>query len=114
MQWNNKNDYQGGVLAERISAEILLIVHISRKISSYTICQNTKLGVFIFSRYQIMKNCWRNEPQARPSFTALTKQLKDMENQHKVRSVSEITTQRLVFFILQFKIDARAGSNTFV
>ena len=32
-----------------------------------------------------MMNCWQNEPQARPSFTALTKQLKDMENQHKVR-----------------------------
>ncbi|CAH3026735.1 unnamed protein product, partial [Porites evermanni] len=33
--------------------------------------------------YQIMMNCWQNEPEARPSFTALTKQLKDMENQHK-------------------------------
>ena len=32
-----------------------------------------------------MMNCWQNEPEARPSFTALTKQLRDMENQHKVR-----------------------------
>ena len=32
-----------------------------------------------------MINCWQNEPEARPSFTDLTKQLKDMENQHKVR-----------------------------
>ena len=32
-----------------------------------------------------MMNCWQNEPGARPSFTDLTKQLKDMENQHKVR-----------------------------
>ena len=32
-----------------------------------------------------MMNCWQNEPKARPSFTALTKQLRDMENQHKVR-----------------------------
>ena len=32
-----------------------------------------------------MMNCWQNEPKARPSFTDLTKQLKDMENQHKVR-----------------------------
>ena len=32
-----------------------------------------------------MMNCWQNEPEARPSFTDLTKQLKDMENQHKVR-----------------------------
>ena len=32
-----------------------------------------------------MMNCWQNEPEARPSFTALTKQLRDMENEHKVR-----------------------------
>ena len=32
-----------------------------------------------------MMNCWQNEPKARPSFTALTKQLTDMENQHQVR-----------------------------
>ena len=31
-----------------------------------------------------MTNCWQNDPKARPSFTALTKQLRDMENQHKV------------------------------
>ena len=46
-----------------------------------------------------MMDCWQNEPQARPSFTALTKQLKVMENQHKVRPVSEITTQSYVFLI---------------
>ncbi|KAM7433688.1 hypothetical protein ABFA07_016109 [Porites harrisoni] len=33
--------------------------------------------------YQVMMICWQNEPKARPSFTALAKQLKDMENQHK-------------------------------
>ena len=32
-----------------------------------------------------MMNCWQNEPKARPSFTALTKELKEMENQQKVR-----------------------------
>ena len=30
-------------------------------------------------------NCWQNEPKVRPSFTDLTKQLKDMEDQHTVR-----------------------------
>ena len=40
--------------------------------------------LFSVLRYQIMMNCWQNEPEARPSFTALTKQLRDMENQHKV------------------------------
>ena len=40
---------------------------------------------FYSLRYQIMMNCWQNEPEARPSFTALTKQLRDMENEHKVR-----------------------------
>ena len=36
-----------------------------------------------------MKSCWQSEPEARPSFTALAKQLKDMENQHKVRFLLE-------------------------
>ena len=45
----------------------------------------TNRDEMIFLKYQIMMNCWQNEPEARPSFTALTKQLKDMENQHKVR-----------------------------
>ena len=40
---------------------------------------------FYSLRYQIMMNCWQNEPEARPSFTALTKHLTDIENQHKVR-----------------------------
>ncbi|XP_067030223.1 uncharacterized protein [Acropora muricata] len=33
--------------------------------------------------YQIMMNCWQSEPEARPSFKDLTRQLKRMENQHK-------------------------------
>ncbi|XP_068686515.1 proto-oncogene tyrosine-protein kinase receptor Ret-like [Montipora foliosa] len=33
--------------------------------------------------YQIMLNCWQDEPEARPSFADLTKQLKGMETQHK-------------------------------
>ena len=32
-----------------------------------------------------MMNCWQNKPEARSSFTALTKQLKDMEYRDKVR-----------------------------
>ena len=37
------------------------------------------------TRYQIMMNCWKNDPDARPTFTELKNQLKDMETQHKVR-----------------------------
>ena len=29
--------------------------------------------------------CWKNDPDARPTFTELKNQLKDMETQHKVR-----------------------------
>ena len=32
-----------------------------------------------------MMSCWQNEPEARPAFPVLTKQLRKMENQHKVR-----------------------------
>ena len=37
------------------------------------------------SRYQIMMKCWKNDQDARPTFTELRNQLKDMENLHKVR-----------------------------
>jgi len=43
-------------------------------------------------RYQIMMNCWQNQAEARPSFAALTKQLRDMENQHKVTTTTTTTT----------------------
>ena len=37
------------------------------------------------TRYQIMMKCWKNDPDARPTFTELENQLKDMETLHKVR-----------------------------
>ena len=37
------------------------------------------------TRYKIMMKCWKNDPDARPTFTELKNQLKDMETQHKVR-----------------------------
>ena len=37
------------------------------------------------SRYQIMMRCWQNDPDERPAFTELKKQLKDMESLHKVK-----------------------------
>ena len=37
------------------------------------------------ARYQIMMKCWKNDPDARPTFTKLKNQLKDMETLHKVR-----------------------------
>ncbi|XP_022804175.1 tyrosine-protein kinase receptor Tie-1-like [Stylophora pistillata] len=33
--------------------------------------------------YQIMKRCWQNDPDARPTFTQLRNQLKEMETQHR-------------------------------
>ena len=35
-------------------------------------------------RYQIMMRCWQNDPDERPAFTELKKQLKDLESLHKV------------------------------
>ena len=32
-----------------------------------------------------MMKCWKNDPDARPTFTELRNKLKDMENLHKVR-----------------------------
>ena len=39
-----------------------------------------------------MMNCWQNQAEARPSFAALKKQLRDMENQHTVRTTTATTT----------------------
>ena len=39
-----------------------------------------------------MTSCWQNDPDARPTFTDLRNQLKDMETMHKVRLVMNITT----------------------
>jgi len=33
--------------------------------------------------YQIMMKCWENDPDERPTFTDLKKQLKDMQRQHR-------------------------------
>ncbi|XP_022793271.1 tyrosine-protein kinase receptor Tie-1-like [Stylophora pistillata] len=35
------------------------------------------------SVYQVMMKCWKNDPDARPTFIELTIQLKDMEALHK-------------------------------
>ena len=37
------------------------------------------------NRYKIMKLCWLEDPNARPSFSELKIQLKKVENQHQVR-----------------------------
>ena len=37
-----------------------------------------------FFRYLIMLNCWQQEPGDRPSFEQLRREIKLIENQHKV------------------------------
>ena len=37
-----------------------------------------------------MMSCWQNDPDARPTFTDLKNQLKDMESLHKVKLVTII------------------------
>ena len=36
-----------------------------------------------------MTKCWQDEPNLRPNFDDLKKELKEMENQHKVNSFFE-------------------------
>ena len=51
-----------------------------------------------------MMNCWQSEPEARPSFSDLTQQLKRMENQHKVRLSSKQFNKECFLFITQKKL----------
>ena len=48
-------------------------------------------------------NCWKSEPEARPSFNDLTQQLKRMENQHKVRLSGKQLKKECFLFITQEK-----------
>ena len=42
------------------------------------------MRAIFFFRYQIMRNCWQEQPDDRPSFEQLRHELKQMANQHKV------------------------------
>ena len=62
-------------------------------------------------RYQIMRNCWQEEPDDRPSFEHLRHKLKLRANQHKVTYRSVILSVKClsyniymnwVFFILSY------------
>ena len=39
-----------------------------------------------------MMTCWQNDPDERPAFTELKRQLKDMESLHKVRILVDMAT----------------------
>lgn len=39
-------------------------------------------------RYQMMLNCWQEDPDERPTFEALRDELKGMENQNKVKQTN--------------------------
>ena len=47
-----------------------------------------------YFRYLIMLNCWKEEPDDRPSFEQLRHELKLMENQHKVIYTNVILSLR--------------------
>ena len=53
------------------------------------VAQHTMRNNSCRDRYKIMKQCWLEDPNARPFFSELTMKLKKMENQHKVRFKQE-------------------------
>ena len=60
-----------------------------------------------------MMKCWKNDPEAKPTFTELQNQLKNMETLHKVRIVNDMRVYfyarvtdlaQLFYFILMASI----------
>ena len=49
-----------------------------------------------------MMRCWQNDPDERPTFTELKKQLKDMETLHKVR----ILVDMAIFFYAEVSLNS--------
>ena len=46
-------------------------------------------NMFLSISYQIMLDCWRENPVDRPTFERLKNTMKEMEGNHKVRRVRE-------------------------
>ena len=42
---------------------------------------------FLLIRYQIMLNCWEQNPSDRPTFAKLKETMKEMERNHKVNAI---------------------------
>ena len=49
-----------------------------------------------------MMTCWQNDPDERPAFTELKRQLKDMESLHKVR----ILVDMAIFFYARVSLNS--------
>lgn len=63
------------------------------------LCMYTKI------RYQLMMRCWQNDADARPTFTELKNQLKDMKMLHKVRLGIERTKVQLSrYYLIQMSL----------
>ena len=45
-------------------------------------------------RYQTMLGCWQEDPDKRPTFEALSHELKEMENQTKVKHKTRTKTNK--------------------
>ena len=56
-----------------------------------------------YFRYQIMLNCWLEEPDDRPSFEQLRRELKLMENRHKVIYTNVILSLKYLSYNVYMK-----------
>ena len=75
-----------GFLNHNTSMESCKFSFLPRSLSSYKETFFKSLTDHLNNtRYQITMKCWKNDPDARPPFTELKNQLKDMETLNKVR-----------------------------
>ena len=61
-----------------------------------------------------MTDCWRDEPNLRPSFEKLRNKLREMENQHKVelKSLQRDSLSLPIFFLKIWTLESIATKST--
>ena len=68
---------------------------------------------FLFIRYQIMLNCWEENPCDRPTFAKLKDTMKEMERNHMVSMSNQTVTSEYSMLIRSTIVGEKLRFNMF-